>query len=279
LANCYTPRRISLVHFISMKAKFLPRAACVLLALAIGACSSNPDKAAPVNPFKPDPNRQTREEKFAADKLYRLARDAMEGSDYNTAITRYDQLTTRHPFTEYATQGEMERIFCYFRNYQDEQALAGADRFLRDHPRHPHADYVQYLRGLINAQKDEPAVRFIPQMDPALSDVSSSRRAFDDFALLIQKYPASQYVGDARLRMIDLRNRIAESEMNVVDFYMRRGAWLAAAKRAEHVVSDYPGAPATVEALASLEKCYDKLGLKNQADDVRKLRAAEKAAG
>lgn len=261
-----------------MKSLSLPRVACALLAATIAACSSNPDKAAPVNPFKPDPNRVTREEKLAADKLYHLARTAMETSDFNTAITRYDQLTQRHPFTEYATQGEMERIFCYFRNYQDEQAIAGADRFLRDHPRHPHADYVQYLRGLINAQKDEPAIRMIPAMDPALSDVSASRRAFDDFALLIQKYPNSQYNGDARLRMIELRNRIAKSEMTVVDFYMRRGAWLAAAKRAEHVVSDYPGAPATVDALASLEKCYDKLGLKDQADDVRKLRAAQKAS-
>jgi outer membrane protein assembly factor BamD len=261
-----------------MNPRILPRAACALLALAIAACSSNPDKATPANPFKPDPNRQAREEKFAADKLYRLARDSMESSDYTQAITRYDQLTLRHPFTEYATQGEMERIFCYFRNYQDEQALAGADRFLRDHPRHPHADYVQYLRGLINAQKDDPAIRWVPAMDPALSDVSASRRAFDDFALLIQKYPTSEYNGDARLRMIELRNRIAKSEMTVVDFYMRRGAWLAAAKRAEHVISDYPGAPATVDALESLEKCYDKLGLKNQADDVRRLRAAEKAS-
>jgi outer membrane protein assembly factor BamD len=248
-------------------------------ALAIAACSSNPDKLPPDNPFKPDPNRQAREEKLAADRLYRLARDSMEGSDFSTAITRYDQLIQRHPFTEYATQGEMERVYCYFKNYQDEQAISAADRFLRDHPRHPHADYVQYLRGLINAQKDEPAVRWIPAMDPALADVSSSRRAFDDFALLIQKYPASTYVADARLRMIDLRNRIAKSEMTVVDFYIRRGAWLAAAKRAQHVVSDYPGAPATVDALASLEKCYDKLGLKDQADDVRKLRAQQKAAG
>ena len=262
-----------------MNQKSLLRAACAVLAIAIAACSSNPDKPAPVNPFKADPGRQTREEKLAADKLYHLARDAMESGDYNTAITRYDQLTQRHPFTEYATQGEMERIFCYFRNYQDEQAVAGADRFLRDHPRHPHADYVQYLRGLINAQKDEPALRIIPAMDPALADVTSSRRAFDDFALLLQKYPASIYAGDARLRMIELRNRIAKSEMTVVDFYMRRGAWLAAAKRAEHVVSDYPGAPATIDALKVLETCYDKLGLKNQADDVRKVRAAQSAAG
>ncbi len=137
---------------------------------------------------------------------------------------------------------------------------------------------MQYLRGLINAQKDASALAFIPALDPAQSDVSSSRRAFDDFALLLQRYPQSRYVGDARLRMIDLRNRIAKSEMTVVGFYMKRGAWLAAAKRAEHVISDYPGAPATEDALDSLETCYDKLGLKAQADDVRKIKAAQKTS-
>jgi len=243
-------------------------------AIAIAACSSNPDKLPPDNPFKPDPNRQAREEKLAADRLYRLARDSMEASDFTTAITRYDQLIQRHPFTDYATQGEMERVYCYFKNYQDEQAISAADRFLRDHPRHPHADYVQYLRGLVNAQKDASSVTWIPALDPANGDVSASRRAFDDFALVLQRYPNSKYVADARLRMIELRNRIAKSEMITIDFYMRRGAWLAAARRAEHVVSDYPGAPAQRDALKALETCYDKLGLKDQADDVRKIIAA-----
>jgi outer membrane protein assembly factor BamD len=258
-----------------MKFRFAAVAGLAWLAVA---CSGNPDKEPPVNPFKPDPNRTQREERLAADRLYRLARENMETADYATAITRYDQLILRHPFTDYATQGEMERVYCYFKNYQGEQAIAAADRFLRDHPRHPRADYVQYLRGLINSQKDESALDFIPALDPSRSDVSSSRRAFDDFALLVQRYPDSRYVADARLRMIDLRNRIAKSEMQVVDFYMRRGAWLAAAKRAEHVVSEYPGAPATLDALESLENCYDKLGLKDQADDVRKIQAAQKAS-
>lgn len=254
-------------------------AACALLTFAACACSSDPDKLPPTNPFKPEQQQNSRLEKLAADRLYHLAREALDASDFASAISRYDQLILRHPFTDYATQGEMERIYAYLRNYQAEEATTATDRFLREHPRHPHADYVQYLRGLINASRDQSLLDFIPGLDPSQGDVTYSRRAFDDFALLIQKYPNSRYNADARLRMIDLRNRIAASEYSVVDFYVRRGAWLAAAKRAERIITDYPGAPATLRAMTLLERCYDELGLKNQAEDLRKIKAAQKAAG
>src|SRR3546814_6576324 len=92
--------------------------------------------------------------------------------------------------------------------------------------------------------------------DVSKRDISNLRRSFDDFQVLIQKYPTSRYIGDARLRMIDLRNRMADHEMTVVRYYMRRGAYIAAAKRAEQIVAEYPGSPITVEALGALEKAY-----------------------
>jgi len=93
----------------------------------------------------------------------------------------------------------------------------------------------------------------------------------------VQKYPGSRYASDARLRMIHLRNRIADHELSVVRYYVRRGAPVAAAKRAERIVAEYPGAPAMGEALALLEKSYREVGLASQADDVRRIREANAA--
>src|SRR3546814_19754405 len=100
-------------------------------------------------------------------------------------------------------------------------------------------------------------------VDVSNRDNSNLRRAFDDFQVRIQKDPTSRYIGDARLRMIDLRNRMADHEMTVVRYYMRRGAYIAAAKRAEQIVAEYPGPPITVEALGALEKAYSHIGLKD----------------
>lgn len=254
------------------------RAAALLLALLAAACSSTPkDELPPDNPFRDDPRRAQREARAEAGTLYKAARKSLDSGDYVNALTRCDQITVRFPFTEYATQCELERIYCQYRGYEPEKALFGADKFLREHPRHPAVDYAQYLKGLVNAERDNSFAGFLG-MDTTKQDVSNARRAFDDFALLVQKYPNSRYAGDARQRMIFLRNRLAEHDMHVVRYYVKRGAHIAAAKRAEQVLTQYPGAPATREALRVMSESYRALGLTQQADDAAKLLATNTVA-
>lgn len=248
--------------------------AALLVGATLCACSSTPNKegggiSIPVNnPFHPADNLpgtprkpgSDRELELKADQLYRQAHKLLVNSEYANASTAFDKVITRFPFTPYATQSELEQIYAQYRNYEIDAAASGADRFLREHPRHPHADYVLYLKGLIDQSRDQSLLRFLP-LDTAQFDVSNKQSAFQDFALLLQRYPHSQYNWDARQRMIFLRNRIAVHEIDVARFYTRRGAWLAAAKRAQNVVADYPGAPATADALLLLKRCYAKLGL------------------
>lgn len=265
--------------------------ATLALALSLAACSSNPEKdkdREPRDPDRPsvfndrsDPLAQKREDRrlaqLDAGQLYKRARRNLDSSDFAGAIESYDILSTRHPFSDYTTQGELERIYALYRNFDPERALSGADRFLREHPRHPAVDYVHYLKGLINFSRDESPMNILP-VDDSKSDVTSQRRAFDDFALLLQKYPGSQYASDAYARMVFIRNRLAAHEMHVVDFYVRRGAYVAAAKRAEQIIAQYPGTPASYRALAALVECYQLAGLTQQAQDAQALLAGQDPA-
>lgn len=274
-----------------MKSSNLFRVAFTALALAAAACSSTPAKdtpdkeksakdkpLTPVNPFRADSasDLAAKERKLDADGLYRQARLALDSSDFSTAISRYDQIAARFPFTEYATQADLERVYALYRSYQPDDALSAADKFLKEHPRHPAADYIQYIKGLVNTSRDEGLSGALG-LDSTKEDVSYLRRSFDDFSLLAQKYPNSIYAGDARQHMIDLRNRVAQHDMHVVNYYVKRGAFIAAAKRAEQILLQYPGAPVTIEAMQTLEKCYVQMGLKDQAADVNKLLVAQLA--
>ncbi|MDP3858552.1 MAG: outer membrane protein assembly factor BamD [Stagnimonas sp.] len=268
-----------------MKSSFAPKLAVATFAslLLLAGCSSDGkrDGSKPKNPFKDRETRDLlgrsqvseRELKLEADQLYRLARDSLESGDYAEAQLRYDALVERYPFTDHAVQAELEKIYALHKEYKPDEALQAADRFLREHPRHPRADYVQYLKGVINAERDAGLLSALP-LDNSKEDVSNSRKAYDEFSLLLQKYPSSRYNQDASARMVALRNRIAANEMHVVRYYVRRGAYLAAAKRAEQIIAQYPGAPATLEALKTLQKSYTELGLKQQAEDAARILAA-----
>jgi len=246
-------------------------------AILVAGCSTDPNRLPPTNPFKPE-QRSARELRLEASQLYKAARDSLDSSDFATAIERFDKLTQRFPFSEYATQAQLEKVYAQYRNYDHDAALAGADRFLREHPRHAAADYVQYLKGLINFDREE-GLSDLLGLDATQKDMGYARRSFDDFGLLVQKYPTSAYAADGRQRMIWLRNRIAESEMHAVRFYMKRGAYIAAAKRGEQILAQYPGAPVTLEVLELIEQSYRKLGLNAQADDAARLLGANRGQG
>lgn len=250
-------------------------AAAGALALLLAGCASDPDSLPPANPLKAGQTSE-RELRLEAQELYRLARRSLETSDFAGATERYNRILLRYPFTEFATQAELDLVYAKYRTYDAEGAIAAAQRFLKEHPRHAAVDYVYYLKGLVSYQRGESAFDWL--VDTAAHDVTDARNAFDDFALLTQRFPNSRYAADARLRMIHLRNKIAEHELSVVRYYSRRGAHLAAARRAEKIISDYPGAPATHAALIDLRDSYRALGLAESAAEVDRLLAANPEA-
>ncbi|MCX7072081.1 MAG: outer membrane protein assembly factor BamD [Gammaproteobacteria bacterium] len=257
------------------------RVLCLLsLVAATAGCASKEKRDNPDNPFRagtdvgsggvPQSEAVLRQQ---AMKAYAKAHSALLNTDYEAAVDQFTQLIARYPFTEFATQAELEKVFAQYRSFKPDEALLGADRFLREHPRHKSADYVQYLKGLINAARTESVSDFLP-IDSSKKDVNAERRAYEDFAVLVQRYPNSVYTGDARKRMIYLRNRIASHELSIVRFYIKRQAWVAVSKRAENLIAEYPGAPATVEALSLLRLSYEKLGQTSQIADLDRIIAA-----
>jgi len=233
-------------------------AALLALTLLAGACS-----------WLPEPRDETAG--WSASRLYSAARAAMDEGDYETAIHRYETLEARYPFGRYAQQAQLEVAYAYYKYGEPESAIAAADRFIKLHPRHPHVDYAWYLKGLVNFTRGSGFFdRFFPK-DPARLDQSALRQAYLDFAELVRRFPASRYAADARQRMIYLRNVMAEHEVAVAEFYMRRRAFVAAVNRARQVVERYDGAPAMAEALAILVRAYRALYLPELAADAERV--------
>lgn len=205
-------------------------------------------------------------EKWSANKIYEEAKDAFAVGDFENAIRYYELLEARYPFGKYAQQAQMEIIYSYYKYEEPASAIAAANLFIKLYPRHPKVDYAYYLKGLVNFELNHGALdRFLP-VDRSQREQTAAVQSFQDFSELIARFPDSEYSKDARQRMIHLRNRAAQHELYVANFYMKREAYLAAANRAKTIIESYQRTPSIPYALTILARAYKIMGLQELSD-------------
>lgn len=218
-----------------------------------------------------DPNKGDDTSKWSAEKLFKEAKMALEAGDYEVAIENYETLEAKYPFGRYAEQAQLDTAYAYFKFDELDTAISSADRFIKLHPRHHNVDYAYYLRGLASSSKNDNPMNFIAKQDPSIRDPSSTQKSYEYFAELVKKFPSSRYTKDALRRMGHLRNDLAKHEIHVANYYVERGAFVAAANRAKYVVSNFPRTPASREALHIMVDAYTQLKLDDLAADAQRV--------
>ena len=208
------------------------------------------------------------------EQLYSQAIKDIRNSNYPSAIQQYEQLEARYPFSEQAKQGQLDLIYAYYKARAAEQAIDQADQFTRENPTHPRVDYAFYIRGLVYFESGANWLERKFGVDIAQRPPHEARKSFEAFQRLVQQYPKSPYAADARQRMVYLRNRLADYEVEVARYYLKRGAYMGAANRAKGVIENFDGAPAVDNALKIMASSYRKLGVEDLAQTAETVRAA-----
>ena len=224
------------------------------LILLLGACASVDQK-----------------KEWTAQRFYQEAKTALDNRDYETAIRYYEELKTAYPYGRHAEQADLDIIYAYFKADEPESAIATADNFIKQHPRHPHVDYAYYLRGLASFSQGESFLNKTFNQDPTERDPGHLRRSFNYFTELVRKFPDSKYRSDAIQRMKHLLNSLARHEIHIARYYMEREAWLAAVNRARYVVEHYQNTPSVAEALDIMGRGYERMGQQQLANDARRV--------
>ncbi len=205
--------------------------------------------------------------KWSAKQFYDQARQAIEVEDYQTAIKYYEDLEINHPFSPFTQQAQLEVIYAYYQYDEPESAIAAADRYIKLYPRAKNVDYAYYLRGLVSFDRGMSSLDLWLELETDKRQPQTALSAYRYFEELIKRFPDSQYAGDAKQRMVYLRNKLARYELNVAGYYFRRGAYLSAANRAIYILENYPQTPATPDALVIMIKAYRQLGVEDLAAD------------
>jgi outer membrane protein assembly factor BamD len=211
------------------------RQVILLTALAVlAACASNEEPYDAVQDLQ---------------EAYDKAQTSIQNGNYSRGIQILEAIQARYPFSDVARQIQLDLMYAYYKSGAPELAVEAADTFMRENPIHPKVDYALYIKGLAYFS-DEPGLleRWF-RKDTNKRPPKDVDQAYQAFRRLVERYPASEYAPDARQRIIYLKNRLAAYENWVADYYLRRGAYIAAANRAKNALESYNGADSNEESL------------------------------
>lgn len=234
--------------------------AAVLLAAALASCGWLGDKT--------DPHKD-----WSAEQFYKAAKDELDSHNWEAAAKLYEQLESKFPYGRFAQQAQIEIAYAYYKQGEAAQAISAAEKFVKLHPNHPNVDYAIYLKGLANFKEDQGPLGRLADQDVADRDPKSARDSFESFKELVTRFPESRYAEDSRERMAYLVEALARHEVKVARYYMQRGAWLAAANRAQDAITRFPSSPTHREALEIMVEAYDRMGVPQLRDDAKRVLA------
>ena len=206
-------------------------------------------------------------------EAYETAQKAIADKNYRRGIQIFEAIQARYPFSDLARQIQLELMYAYYKSGQKEQAIESADTFMRENPIHPRIDYALYIKGLAYYENAPGFLERWFRKDTTQRPPMDVQLAYSSLRQLVERFPASQYAPDAEQRMIAIKNRLADYENHVADYYLRRGAYVAALNRAKGALEQYNGATSNATSLQIMAEAYEKLGMTDLAADTRRVLA------
>ena len=218
----------------------------VLLApLFVSACASDQDIDLATYVEQTDP----------ADVLYNQGLANMNAGRLGEASKKFNAIDRQHPYSEYGRKALVMGAFSDYRQGKYEEAINSGKRYVQLYPTDPDAAYAQYIVGL----------SYFRQIRDVTQDQKESRRAIEAMEEVVQRWPDSQYVEDAKAKIRFARDQLAGKEMQVGRYYLERREYIAGIKRFRYVVEHYSNTRHVEEALARLTESYYAMGLTSEA--------------
>ena len=218
-------------------------------------------------------NEEQRTEIQNITEAYEKAQQSIANGNYSRGVQIFEAIQARFPFSDLSRQIQLELMYAYYKGGRREQAVEAAETFMRENPIHPRVDYALYIQGLSFFDQGPGLLERWFRKDTSKRPPTEIENAYAAFRRLVERFPSSQYAPDAEQRMVYIKNRLAEYENHVADYYLRRGAYIAALNRAKAALEQFNGAEGNEQSLQIMAAAYENLGMTELAEDTRKVLA------
>jgi outer membrane protein assembly factor BamD len=182
----------------------------------------------------------------SADEWYELGQRELARSKYEKAEQAFSKFLEQHPQDRRRPEALLGLADALYGDKRYEEAKFQYRRFLELFPTHPEAAKAQFNSAMCSFMRVKTIDR----------DQTTTQEAEQEFQRLIQSYPRSAYVDEAREKLAASRERLAEYELYVGRFYYGQQAYPAAIGRFEGLLKTYPEVSFADEVLYLLGNAY-----------------------
>ncbi len=247
----------SLVRSILQKAAGLRGVALVAAAsLPLAGCSGLDSASNPLSSFFGGEKYKTEIlPDVPADGIYDQGLARLGKKDFSGAAKKFGELEKQYPNSGWSQKGLLMQTYSEYTEGKYDEAVSTANRYIGLYPNSKDAPYVYYLAGM----------SYYNQIPDADRDQERAEKSVVVFNQLIEKYPKSEYVNDAKFKIQVAKDQIAAREMKVGRFYLEQSNYTAAINRFREVIGKYQSTRHTEEALFRLTEAYLRLGVTNEA--------------
>jgi outer membrane protein assembly factor BamD len=199
--------------------------------------------------------------------LFDRAMDQMKSNHMDQARLILQTLINTYPDSEYIARAKLAVGDSWYAE-GGSAAMAQAENEYKDFetffPNMPEAAEAQLKIANIHYR----------QMEKPDRDFTHAMRAEEEYRNLIQQYPDSKLVPQAKERLREVQEVLAEREFRIGRFYYMRESWVAALARLQSLVDSYPLYSGADEALFLLGSAYE-----HQVDQIRAAKWNETVKG
>jgi outer membrane protein assembly factor BamD len=182
--------------------------------------------------------------------LFDKAMDAMHHNRFDVARLTLQTLINTYPDSEFVARAKLAVGDSWYAE-GGAAALAQAEQEYDDFetffPNMPEAAEAQLKIANIHYQ----------QMEKADRDFTHAKRAEDEYRKLILTYPDSKLLPEAKQRLLEVQEVLAEREFEIGRFYYLRESYAASEARLQSLVNEYPLYSRADEALYLLGQDYE----------------------
>ena len=188
-------------------------------------------------------------------QIYKTGLSSLENENYKKAIMEFDNLSLNHPFSSLAKKSDIMTAYSLYQNNEIKKSISKLKIFIEMNPNDEFSDYAHYLLAMC----------YYIQVSNQGRDPSLSIKALNSFMLIITKYPNSKYAKDSKIKIQYIKNSLANNELNIGKFYLKKNAPASSIKRFKSILLNYQNTSSIPETLYRLTEAFLMIGLKKEA--------------